>query len=142
MEAIFGESRYVDRLPIGLPELLKTVPAQRVRDFYEDFYRPDRMAVIAVGDFDPAEMETLIRTHFGGLRSRPPAAREVYPVPPHQDTRVVVVSDREAQGSSVSIIRKRPGGGTSFGWRLPAILTPEAHPEHGERAVLGNRAPP
>ena len=108
MEALFGESRYVDRLPIGLPELLKTVPAQRVRDFYEDSYRPDRMAVIAVGDFEPAEMETLIRTHFGGLPSRPPAARTVYPVPPHQDTRVVVVSDPEAQRSSVRIVRKRP----------------------------------
>ena len=108
MEAIYGESRYVDRLPIGLPELIQTVSAQRVRDFYQDFYRPDRMAVIAVGDFEPAEMETLIRAHFGGLSARPPAARTVYPVPQHQDTRVIVVSDREAQRSSVSIIRKRP----------------------------------
>ena len=108
MEAIFGESRYVDRLPIGLPELLKTVPARRVRDFYEDFYRPDRMAVIAVGDFEPAAMEILIRAHFGGLPSRPPADRTAYPVPPHQDTRLAVVSDPEAQGSSVSIMRKYP----------------------------------
>ena len=108
MEALFGESRYVDRLPIGLPEVLETVSAQRVRDFYHDFYRPDRMAVIAVGDFEPAEMESLIRTHFGGLLSRPPSARTVYPVPPHEDTRVVVVSDREAQRSSVRIVRKRP----------------------------------
>jgi len=37
MEGLFGESRYVDRLPIGLPELLKSVPAQRVRDFYRRF---------------------------------------------------------------------------------------------------------
>ena len=108
MEAIFGESRYVERLPIGLPDLLRTVPAQRVRDFYEEFYRPDRMAVIAVGDFDPAEMEALIRAHFGDLPLRPPAERSLYPVPSHADTRVVVVSDPEAQGSSVSIIRKRP----------------------------------
>jgi zinc protease len=108
MEGIFGESRYVDRLPIGLPDILRTVPAQRVRDFYEEFYRPDRMAVIAVGDFDPVEMEALIRSHFGGLASRPPAERSLYPVPPHVDTRVVVVSDPEAQSSSVSIIRKRP----------------------------------
>ena len=108
MEAIFGESRYVDRLPIGLPDLLRTVPAQRVHDFYEEFYRPDRMAVIAVGDFDPVEMEALIREHFSGLPSRPPMERSLYPVPTHEDTRVVVVSDPEAQGSSVSIIRKRP----------------------------------
>jgi len=108
MKGLFGESRYVDRLPIGLPELLKSVPAQRVRDFYRDFYRPDRMAVIAVGDFEPAAMEALIRANFGGLPARPPAARALYPVPPHQDTRYVVVSDREAQGSSVSIVHKRP----------------------------------
>jgi zinc protease len=108
MEGLFGESRYADRLPIGLPELLKSVPAQRVRDFYRDFYRADRMAVIVVGDIDPADIEALIRTHFAPLPSRPPAARPVYPVPAHEETRYVVVSDPEAQGSSVSIVHKRP----------------------------------
>jgi len=108
MEGLFGESRYVDRLPIGLPELLKSVPAQRVRDFYRDFYRPDRMAVIVVGDIDPSNIEALIRTHFGSLPARPPAPRPVYPVPAHQDTRFVVVSDPEAQASSISIVHKRP----------------------------------
>jgi zinc protease len=108
MEGLFGDSRYVDRIPIGLPELLKSVPAQRVRDFYRDFYRPDRMAVIVVGDIDPAGMEALVRAHFGPLAARPPAARPVYPVPGHNDTRYVIVSDPEAQGSSVSISHKRP----------------------------------
>jgi zinc protease len=108
MEGLFGESRYVDRIPIGLPELLKTVPAQRVRDFYRDFYRPDRMAVIVVGDLDPAGAEALIRTHFGTLPARPSAPRTVYPVPAHADTRHVVVSDPEAQASSISIVHKRP----------------------------------
>jgi zinc protease len=108
MAGLFGESRYVDRIPIGLPEVLKTVPAQRVRDFYRDFYRPDRMAVIVVGDIDPAEAEALIRTHFGPLAARPPAPRTVYPVPVHADTRYVVVSDPEAQASSISIVHKRP----------------------------------
>jgi zinc protease len=108
MEGLFGASRYVDRLPIGLPELLKSVPAQRVRDFYRDFYRPDRMAVIVVGDIDPAAVESLVRTHFGTLPSRPPAPRPIYPVPSHQETRYIVVSDPEAQASSVSIVHKRP----------------------------------
>lgn len=110
MEALYGESRYVDRMPIGLPEQLKAVPAQRVRDFYRDFYRADRMAVIAVGDFDPAAIEALIRAQFSSLPTLPRVAREIFPVPPHQDTRYVVVSDREAQGSSVSIIHKEPAG--------------------------------
>ena len=67
MGALFGDSKYPDRVPIGLPEVLKTFPAQRLRDFYRDFYRPDRMAVVAVGDFDPDRIETLIREHFGTL---------------------------------------------------------------------------
>ena len=71
MAALYGESRYVDRLPIGSPELLKTVSAQRVRDFYQDFYRADRMAVIAVGDFEPADIEALIRAHFSRAAGAP-----------------------------------------------------------------------
>ena len=39
MRALFGDSKYPDRVPIGLPDVLKTFPAQRLRDFYRDFYR-------------------------------------------------------------------------------------------------------
>ncbi len=108
MAGLFGESRYVDRLPIGLPELLKSFPAQRIRDFYRDFYRPDRMAVIAVGDIEPAAAEALIRQHFSALGAVPPAERVTFSIPRHGDTRYVSVSDREAQGSSVTVVYKRP----------------------------------
>jgi len=45
---LFYHSRYADRLPIGKPEILKSFPAARLRAFYDTFYRPDRMAVVAV----------------------------------------------------------------------------------------------
>src|SRR5688572_24696655 len=96
MQALFGDSRYTQRLPIGLPETLKTFPAERLRDFYRDFYRPDRMAVVAVGDFDPDRMEAMIRENFGPLPTRAPAARQVYPVPANTGTRYAVSSDPEA----------------------------------------------
>jgi zinc protease len=108
MRGLFGESRYAERIPIGLPEILKSFPAQRLRDFYRDHYRPDRMAVIVVGDIDPAAVETLVRRHFGELPARPPAQRAVHPIPSHAETRYVTVSDREAQASSVSVVHKRP----------------------------------
>jgi zinc protease len=107
LQGLFGESRYVQRLPIGLPEILKSFPAERIRDFYRDHYRADRMAVIVVGDVDVAAIEAQIRRHFAGLAARPPATRPVYPVPPHRETRYVTTSDREAQSSSVSIVHKR-----------------------------------
>jgi zinc protease len=108
LKAIFGASRYVDRLPIGTPEILKSFPPQRLRDFYRDFYRPDRMAVIVVGDVEVETAEALVRQHFAGLRAAPPAPHPAPEIPSHAETRYVTVSDREAQASSVSVMFKRP----------------------------------
>mgnify|MGYP006195909031 CR=1 FL=1 len=110
-QAVYGASKYAERLPIGTPDVLKSFPPARLRDFYETWYRPDRMAVIVVGDLDPAEAERLVAKHFGGLR-RPPggADRPVYPIPPHADTRFGIATDPEAQASTVAILHKRPIG--------------------------------
>jgi zinc protease len=108
MPALFGKSRYADRLPIGTVEILKSFPAQRLRDFYEDNYRPDRMAVIVVGDIDPVAAEQLIRQHFSSWKRGPPSKRPVYGVPGHRETRFAIATDREAQGSSVTILHKHP----------------------------------
>ena len=108
LKALFGTSRYIDRLPIGTPEILKGFPAQRLRDFYQAHYRPDRMAVIVVGDIEVAAAEALVRKNFSGMPSRPAATRPVYDIPSHQDTRYVSVSDKEAQASSVTLMYKRP----------------------------------
>ncbi len=106
---LFGaNSRYTERLPIGTPEILRTFTRQRLRDFYRDHYRPDRMAVIVVGDVDPADIERQIREHFSPFQAATASPRTVYPIPTHQDTRYVFVSDREAQGSSVTLVFKRP----------------------------------
>jgi zinc protease len=108
LKALFGDSRYVNRLPIGTPEILKSFPAQRLRDFYRDFYRADRMAVIIVGDVDHDDAEALVRKYFGPLPSQPPAQRPAFDIPPHRETRYVSVADREAQASTVSVYIKRP----------------------------------
>ena len=78
LKALFGASRYTDRIPIGTPEILKSFPPQRLRDFYREHYRADRMAVIVVGDVDPAEAERLVRANFSGLPTPTPATRQVY----------------------------------------------------------------
>ena len=107
LKALFGDSRYASRIPIGTPEVLKSFPADRLRQFYRDHYRPGRMAVVVVGDINPAEIEGLITQHFSGLQPGG-APRTVYPIPDHADTRYVAVSDVEAQGSSVSVTFKGP----------------------------------
>ncbi len=65
---VFGDSSlYRKRLPIGLPKLLHMALPGPIERFYRDWYRPDLMAVIAVGDFDPKVMERAIRTRFGAI---------------------------------------------------------------------------
>ena len=105
---IFHDSRYAVRLPIGKPEVLQTVPPARVRDFYRDWYRPEWMAVIAVGDIDTDKMIALIREHFSDLPKRTDR-RDVprYDVPGHEQTLMSVVSDKEALSSSVALMSKR-----------------------------------
>ncbi len=105
---LFWHSRFADRLPIGKPDILRTFPQARLRAFYDTYYRPEKMAVIAVGDMDPQALESDIKTAFGGLKDRAPAppARNVT-VPLHKETLVSAVSDPEITQSSVSLLRKR-----------------------------------
>src|SRR5215203_5928866 len=43
-------SRYADRTPIGSPETIGRASREQLTRFYRDWYRPDLMAVIVVGD--------------------------------------------------------------------------------------------
>ena len=106
---LFYQSRYAERIPIGKPEILRTAPPERLRAFYDTWYRPDRMAVIAVGDIDATELEKNITATFGGLKTRAPEAPQPdRTVPIHQETLTSVVTDPEVTSSSVQIVRKRP----------------------------------
>lgn len=68
LRAMLGAgSRYLKRLPIGDTAQLARATVEPLSRFYRDWYRPDLMAVVAVGDFDPDEMERTIRERFGGI---------------------------------------------------------------------------
>ena len=70
---LYYKSRYAQRIPIGTPEILRSFPAARLKDFYETWYRPDRMAVVVVGDIDPAAIVPKLRELFAPLET--PARR-------------------------------------------------------------------
>ena len=57
---LLAGSLYPERFPIGRPEVIEGATAERVREFYRRWYRPDLMAVVAVGDFDAGAVEKLI----------------------------------------------------------------------------------
>jgi zinc protease len=104
MPKIYNGSRYAQRLPIGKEEIIKTFKPDVLRRFYKDWYRPDLMAVVVVGDIDPAAAERLIKQHFSGLKNPANERERAYaPIPPRTNTEAVVVLDREAGGNGVLI---------------------------------------
>src|SRR5206468_11638562 len=47
---MFRGSKYADRNVIGRKEIIDTAHYETLRSFYRDWYRPDQMAIIVVGD--------------------------------------------------------------------------------------------
>lgn len=107
---IFRGSRYAERLPIGKPEILEQATPAPLKRFWRDWYRPDLMAVVAVGDADPKKLEGLIRSTFGGIAPRKGArARTIAAVPTHDSTLISIATDKELSGSSVGVLWKSKG---------------------------------
>jgi zinc protease len=113
-------SRYADRAPIGKPEVIQRVQREQLTRFYRDWYRPDLMAVIVVGDIDRDRVVEMIKKHFSSLTSPSPARpRPTFDVPDHPGTRYAVVTDKETTSTAVAVSELRPARnqGTVGGYR-------------------------
>ncbi len=101
---LFAGSKYADRLPIGVDSIIKNFKPDAIRRFYKDWYRPDLMAVIVVGDVPVATAEALVKKHFSGLvNPASPRSRTATDVPAYTANSAKVVTDKEATGYSVSL---------------------------------------
>lgn len=113
LDALLPGSRYPGRLPIGGPEGPVPASVAAVRRFYADWYRPERMAVVIVGDIDPAALEQVIAGAFGGGPSgadaRVPPPRVL---PALSASQAVVVADSEVGGTVVTLHYREEGGPT------------------------------
>ncbi len=104
---MFQGSSYGVRVPIGLPEVIQNFKHDVLREFYRDWYRPDLMAVIVVGDYDPDKIEAIIKKHFGSIPAAKNApARPKVAIPDNKGTLFVAVTDPEARGSDVNVYFK------------------------------------
>jgi zinc protease len=102
-------SRYAERLPIGNEPSIMSATSARLRSFYNNWYRPDLEAVIAVGDFKPADMEAEIKKHFASIpKPVNPTKRPIADVPSNKEPLIAIASDKEATSSDVSLIFKLP----------------------------------
>jgi zinc protease len=111
---LLAGSRYADRVPIGKTEVLQTFKPERLTRFYADWYRPDLMAVVVVGDVDQAQVVGLVTHHFSGLTNPPnPRTRPSYDVPDRNGTAFAVLTDKELTMTDVEVdyfVPTRPYG--------------------------------
>ena len=66
---IFEGSIYLKRVPIGDMDIIKSVDAKHMQEFYERLYQPRFMSFVAVGDFDKNEIKSLIEKNFSQAKN-------------------------------------------------------------------------
>lgn len=107
---IMYNSKYAERLPIGKKEILEKFDHKVIRRFRDDWYRPDLMAVIAVGDVDVNSLEAMIKEHFDKAPVvKSERKRDVFEVPNHKETLVAIETDKEATFNRVQLLYKDHG---------------------------------
>lgn len=101
---LFNGSIYARRLPGGKDDILQNFKHAEIKRFYKDWYRPDLMAVIAVGDIDPVAAEAMIKKHFAGLvNPAKPRPHSYAKIPARVTSDAVAATDKEANGNVVII---------------------------------------
>jgi zinc protease len=102
-------SRYADRIPLGKAEIIQGSKPEQLKRFYADWYRPDLMAVVAVGDFDKAAIEAMIRKHFAAIPvAVSPRLHPIYDIPDHPGTIYTILTDKEVTSTSIEVYNLLP----------------------------------
>ncbi len=104
---LFKDSRYAVRLPIGKKEIIEGSSQATLRQFYADWYRPDLMSVIAVGDFDVDKIERMIKEKFSAVAPKQNARPlKAWDVPDTKELMVSTATDKEARFATIQLIYK------------------------------------
>ena len=86
---------YEGRDPGGTSDTVNSITPEMLRAFYEKWYVPSNLAVVAVGDMTVEDLEALVEEHFGPLPTgdgrQPPS---VY-IPPAESSSHVVTDPRQ-----------------------------------------------
>ncbi|MDB6114272.1 MAG: peptidase domain protein [Lacunisphaera sp.] len=136
-EFMLGDTRLPRRIPIGLPEIIEKAPRERFAEFWNTWYRPEKLAVIAVGDFDPAVVEKLLTAAFSPLAARAPAQPDpaLGTLPKFEGVRAHFHAEPESPATSISItsVTPFPGDPDTAATRLKEL------PRHLALAMLNRR---
>ncbi len=100
----FGGSPYEERLPIGTRASIENFEHDVVHRFYRDWYRPDLMGVLVVGDVDADVVHAMVAARFSHLSSpSTPRARTETEISVPNQPRVATFTDPESVQTEVAL---------------------------------------
>jgi zinc protease len=103
LPAMYNNTKYSNRMPIGLMSVVDNFQYKTIKDFYHDWYRTDLQAIAVVGDFDVTEMEQKITKLFSTIPAiKNPLARIVVDIPDNEQIIYNLGMDKEITTSSIS----------------------------------------
>lgn len=127
LPAMTNNSKYGQRVPIGKEAIINTAPRKVFADFYHDWYRPNNMAIIAVGDIDIAKTEAAIQSLFSDMKNpaAAPVRPAVTPITWHTANKASLVSDAENTNNilTINIGLERSSAGNTWGDYAEDMLT-------------------
>lgn len=92
------------RLPIGKEESIAAFNTDKARRFYDAWYRPERMILVLVGDFDATAARKLVEDRFAKLQSRADTRLlQEFGAFTHQGLKSFYHHERESGATSVHI---------------------------------------
>ncbi|MBI2814624.1 MAG: insulinase family protein [Opitutae bacterium] len=105
MDFLVPDTRFPQRLPIGAEEVIRTAGRAQFAEFYDAWYRPERMMLVLVGDLDPAPVEPLVRELFEPLAARGPPLPEprLGTVAPSEGVVAHLHTEKEAGNTNVAL---------------------------------------
>jgi len=123
-EFLMGDSLLPKRLPIGEEAVIRSAGRDQLLDFWNTWYRPERMTVVAVGDFDAKKVESQIRKAFSPIKARAPARPEpdLGELTKLTGSRVLYYYEPEAPATTVRITSINP-------YQLPNLPTEDNMPK-------------
>jgi zinc protease len=106
---LLKDSRYAERLPIGDMDIIKSIPRDRIIDFYKKWYRPENMAVVAVGDVKSATLEAAIKEVMGSIEASDKKTKvPSFNVPLQNKKTIEIMKDKELTVVEAYVFQQNP----------------------------------
>jgi zinc protease len=129
-DAMLGATLFPRRMPEGLAEVITAAQRERFLDFWNAWYRPEKMTVVVVGDFsDAGGVEKMIAKACANLTARAPARPEpsLGELAKFDGVRPIFHAEPEAPATQISLTsissyRKEPDTAAFQIKRLPRML--------------------